>query len=97
MSICLIYRSEAILLPLPPPLTAIEVPLRNLFAPTIKLLSLTHQTVVSGQQQKLAVKLWDKAQTYEPFTLARNSVMKVWQALKDHSDSEDEARRDRNS
>lgn len=89
--------SESILLPIPPPLTAIEVPLRNLFAPTVKLLTMTHQTVISGQQTKLVQKLWETTYTSEPWKLARNSVMKVYQALKENASSEDDAKRDRNS
>ncbi|KAF7792690.1 hypothetical protein EIP86_003788 [Pleurotus ostreatoroseus] len=89
--------SDSILLPIPPPLTAIEVPLRNLFAPTVKLLTMTHQTVTSGQQTKLVQKLWETTYTSEPWKLARNSVMKVYQALKENASSEDDAKRDRNS
>lgn len=89
--------SESILLPIPPPLTVIEVPLRNLFSPTIKLFAMTHQTVSSGQQMRLVRKLWETTYTDQPWKLARNSISKVWQALKDNADSEDEAKRDRNS
>lgn len=93
-------RSQSILLPVPPPLTFIEVPLRNLFAPTEKLLTVTHQTISSGQQTRFLQKLFEKAQTDEPFKLARNAVMKVWQAFKENADSgsgNDEKGRDRNS
>ena len=89
---------QSILLPVPPPLTAVEAPVRNLLAPTQKLLSITHQSLVSGQQKQLVEKLWEKAQTDEPFKLARNAVMKVWEAFKENANSNDDAQgRDRNS
>ena len=52
-------------------------------------MSLAHQSLISGQQRQLVEKLWEKAQTDEPFKLARNAVMKVWEAFKENDDSKD--------
>ena len=65
-------------------MTAIEDPLRNLFTPTQKLMSLTYKHVANGNQVKLAQKLWEKAQTDEPLKLVRNAMAKVWQAINEN-------------
>lgn len=71
---------------MPPPLIAIETPLRNLFAPSEKLFSLTYKHITEGNHSQLAKRMWEKAQTDEPLKLVRNSLTKVWQAVNDNNE-----------
>ncbi|KAH9946443.1 hypothetical protein B0H21DRAFT_415787 [Amylocystis lapponica] len=74
---------RSILLPVPPPFPPIQEQIQNLLAPSHKLLGLLHETIRSGEQWGFAKRMWEKAQTDEPFVLARNVCSKMWEKWKD--------------
>ncbi|KAH9917552.1 uncharacterized protein B0H18DRAFT_1034179 [Fomitopsis serialis] len=73
---------QSILLPMPPPFASIWEQIDRLLAPSNKLLTLTHETLHSGDQLKFAGRIVEKAQTAEPFVLARNVCTRMWDKWK---------------
>lgn len=50
-------------------------------APTFKLMALVQGTFDDGRQRELYTRMWEKAQTREPWTVAQSAVRKVWKIL----------------
>ena len=69
--------------------------MKNALAPTFKLLSLTKQSIASGQQGQLATKMWEKAQTKDPFVLAGTVIKKAWKTIQETDEDDDSERRNK--
>ncbi|KAF9228365.1 hypothetical protein BS17DRAFT_773581 [Gyrodon lividus] len=80
------------LTPLPPPLSPLIEPIRNLLAPTTRVMEIFGQSFESGSQRDFAFRMWEKAHSPEPFILARNVCRKVWEKWKEGPpDSDDKS------
>ncbi|OBZ69899.1 hypothetical protein A0H81_10522 [Grifola frondosa] len=64
---------QSVLLPLPPPFPPLGGQIENLLAPTYKVLGIVQESIRSGAQGELAARIWEKAQTDEPFRLTRRN------------------------
>ncbi|KAI0688982.1 hypothetical protein BC835DRAFT_1283921, partial [Cytidiella melzeri] len=84
-----------ILVPLPPPMPSLNESLSQLLTPTSKMLKLTADSITSGRQAELAGRLWEKAQTKDPFILASNVLQKAWKTLRNVDDDDDGSGRNR--
>ncbi|KAH9834223.1 uncharacterized protein C8Q71DRAFT_711834 [Rhodofomes roseus] len=73
---------QSILLPMPPPFPPLWEQIDQLLAPSHKLFALTQSTLQSGDQLKLAHRMWEKALTDQPFVLARNVCTRMWDKWK---------------
>lgn len=69
------------LVPVPPPHLLLGKAIKNYVAPTLKLMALVQGTIDDGRQQELYTRMWEKAQTGEPWTVAQSAVRKVWKIL----------------
>lgn len=69
------------LVPVPPPHLLLGSAIKNYMAPTSKLMALVQGTFDDGRQQELGVRMWEKAQTHEPWTVAQSAMRKVWKIL----------------
>lgn len=81
--------ASSLLVPVPPPFPPILKYMDNLLAPTRKVLSMTHDSIVSGDQQKFAGKIWEKSLTDQPFVLARkvfDRVLEVWNKRREENE-----------
>jgi len=69
------------LVPVPPPHLLLGSAIKNYVTPTFKLMALVRGTFDDGRQQELCTRMWEKAQTGEPWTVAQSAVRKVWKIL----------------
>jgi len=69
------------LVPVPPPHLMLGNAMKKYMAPTFKLMALVQGTFDDGRQGELCMRMWDKAQTREPWTVAHSAVRKVWKIL----------------
>jgi len=69
------------LVPVPPPHLLLGNAIRSYMAPTSKLMALVQGTFDDGRQGELCTRMWEKAQTREPWTVAHSAVRKVWKVL----------------
>ncbi|KAG6866383.1 hypothetical protein C0991_004666 [Blastosporella zonata] len=77
------FRSQSMLVPLPPDLPPFWQSMTNLLAPTRKALNIFQESLESGEQRELAGRVWEKARTTEPFVLAGRVFDTWYQLLKD--------------
>ncbi|KAI0332928.1 hypothetical protein GY45DRAFT_1359892 [Cubamyces sp. BRFM 1775] len=79
---------ESILLPLPDTFPLGEQ-MRNVLAPTWKVLGVVRESVASGAQKELAQRLFEKALSDEPIKLLRVASSMIWENMgfKDDDDS----------
>lgn len=87
--------SATLLLPVPPPLPPLQTYMANLLAPTGKVLKLTRESLVSGDQTRFASIIWDKARTDQPFVLAKNVASKIWTVWTGSGEDEEPRRKER--
>ncbi|CCM04632.1 uncharacterized protein FIBRA_06816 [Fibroporia radiculosa] len=73
---------QSILLPIPPPFPPLQEQIRNLLAPSQRVLGLTHDSLQSGAQWRFMGLMWEKAMTDKPFVLARNVCSRMWDKWK---------------
>jgi len=74
--------SNSLLVHLPPSLsTPLNEQVENLFSPTKRLLSLAQESIKSGEQNQLAARLWEKAQSDAPLVLIKAAWDKVWKNI----------------
>lgn len=85
------------LAPVPPPQLLLGNAIKHYMAPTFKLVALVRGTFDDGRQRELGTRMWEKAQTDEPWTVAQSAVRKVWKALSEgsHVDEDGEGRNKR--
>jgi len=69
------------LVAVPPPHLILGNAIKNYMAPTHKLMTLVQGTFDDGRQRELCTRMWEKAQTGEPWTVAQSAVRKVWKIL----------------
>jgi len=69
------------LVAVPPPHLILGNAIGNYMAPTSKLMALVQGTFDDGRQRELYTRMWEKAQTGEPWTVAQSAVRKVWKIL----------------
>jgi len=78
------------LVPVPPPHLLLGDAIKNYMAPTFKLMTLVHGTFDDGRQRELCTRMWEKAQTREPWTVAHSAVRKVWKVLSEGPPADEE-------
>ncbi|KAK2463158.1 hypothetical protein APHAL10511_004813 [Amanita phalloides] len=78
--------SQTLLLPLPPQFPPFWDRISKLLAPTVRVLGILHESIVSGEQKKFAVKVWEKAWTDEPFVLASRTFTRAYERWKENED-----------
>jgi hypothetical protein len=78
-----------LLIHLPPDLPPLWERINKLLAPSYRVLSIFRESVTSGEQRDFAVRVWEKAQTGEPFELARRTFSQTYERWK-NKDAADE-------
>lgn len=68
-------------MPVPPPHLLLGNAIKKYMTPTFKLVALVQGTFDDGRQQELCTRMWEKAQTREPWTVAQSAVRKVWKII----------------
>lgn len=79
------------IVPLPPPFPPISDSMKKMLEPAFKVLTHTQESITSGRQLQLAERLWEKAQTPDPFILARNVLRKAWKTWTNSEDDDDDS------
>ena len=79
--LCYFCSDNTWLVPVPPPHLLLGDAIKNYMAPTSKLMTLVQGTFDDGRQRELYTRMWEKAQTREPWTVAQSAVRKVWKIL----------------
>jgi hypothetical protein len=77
------HRQESTLIKLPPPVTPLLEPIRDLLAPSFKVMTTLQRSFESGSQAELAARMWEKARTPDPFILASTVCRKMWEKWKE--------------
>lgn len=75
---------------LPPDLPPIWERINKLLAPSHRALSILRESIVSGEQRDFALRVWEKAQTNEPFILAQRTVSKAYERWKERPAADDD-------
>ncbi|RXW19208.1 hypothetical protein EST38_g6640 [Candolleomyces aberdarensis] len=84
-----IQRAKSLLIHLPPDLPPLWERINKLLAPSYRALSILRESITSGEQRDFAVRVWEKAQTDEPFELARRTFSRTYERWK-NKDAADE-------
>ncbi|KAJ3496825.1 hypothetical protein NLJ89_g10431 [Agrocybe chaxingu] len=71
--------SPSLLVPLPPEFPSLTEKISKLLAPTHHALGILQESITSGEQKEFALRVWEKAQTEEPFVLASRSLSRAWE------------------
>ncbi|TEB38475.1 hypothetical protein FA13DRAFT_1726153 [Coprinellus micaceus] len=87
----MVMPEESFMIHLPPELPPLWGPVQRFLAPSWRALDLLRESITSGQQKEFAIRTWKKAQTGEPFELARRTCSKTYERwkTKDATDDED--------
>ncbi|KAG1781884.1 hypothetical protein EV702DRAFT_1177022 [Suillus placidus] len=75
--------ANSTLVKLPPPLTPLLEPIHDLLSPSFKVLTTLQRSFESGAHAELAVRMWEKARTPDPFVLASTVCRKMWEKWKE--------------
>ncbi|KAF8633453.1 hypothetical protein AX17_004622 [Amanita inopinata Kibby_2008] len=78
--------SQSLLLPLPPEFPPFWDRINKLLAPTFRALDIFRDSIMSGEQKKFALRVWEKAWTEEPFILASRTFTRAYERWKDNED-----------
>lgn len=81
--------AKSLLIHLPPDLPPLWERINKLLAPSYRALSILRESVTSGEQRDFALRVWEKAQTDEPFELARRTFSRTYERWK-NKDAADE-------
>jgi len=82
---------ETLMMPIEyPSLEPLQRMLRNVLAPTGKVLNVLREHIKSGAFLELKDRLWDKAKGPDPWILARNSIQRASELIKQIADEDDE-------
>ena len=84
---CHVCRHESILLPLPDTFP-LGQQIRNVLAPTWKVLGVVRESIASGAQKELALRIYEKALTDEPIKLLRVVCSMIWENMGFKDDDE---------
>lgn len=86
--------SPSVLIPLPPDIPSIWQKVDNLLKPTYRVLSIFQESISSGDQTEFAMRVWEKAQSEEPFVLAQRTLSNAYEQWKKRDEpGEDEERK----
>ncbi|OAX43696.1 hypothetical protein K503DRAFT_680602 [Rhizopogon vinicolor AM-OR11-026] len=77
------HRQESTLIKLPPPVTPLLEPIRDLLSPSFKVMTTLQRSFESGAHAELAARMWEKARTPDPFILASTVCRKMWEKWKE--------------
>lgn len=83
-------RAKSLLLRLPPDLPPIWERINKLLAPSHRALTILKESIVSGEQRDFALRVWEKAQTNEPFVLAQRTVSRAYERWKERPAEDDD-------
>ncbi|TRM69160.1 hypothetical protein BD626DRAFT_473125 [Schizophyllum amplum] len=92
------HTEQQLLIPLPPNTPPIIEPLKKFLAPTGHVLSIFKDSITEGHQVEFFRRVWEKAQTDEPWLLARNTFTRMytrWKGNADGDENDDEQQRRR--
>ncbi|KIL68814.1 hypothetical protein M378DRAFT_34848, partial [Amanita muscaria Koide BX008] len=78
--------SDSLLVPLPPDFPPFWERINKLLAPSTRVLGIFRDSIVSGEQKKFAVRVWEKAWTDEPFILASRTFTRAYERWKENED-----------
>ena len=85
-----ICSSPSILIPLPPDIPSIWGKIDRLLAPSYHALSIFHKSVASGEHKAFALRVWEKAQSEEPFILAKRTISHAYEQWKKQDEPEED-------
>ena len=86
----LVSSSHSLLVPLPPDIPPFWGRISKLLAPSYKVLSIFHESLISGEQKKFANRVWEKTWSNEPFILASRTFSATYERWKDRDIQADE-------
>lgn len=81
---------ESRLIRIPSSLPSMDVYVKRIFSPTEHLLSIVRDSIDSGAQRDLLVRMWDTTKSGAPFVLAKNVVLRCWDAFTKGPGSDEE-------
>jgi len=81
---------ESRLIRVPSSLPSMDVYMRRIFSPTEHLFSILRDSIESGTQRDLVLRMWDTTKSGAPFVLAKNVVRRCWDAFSKGPGSEEE-------
>ncbi|KAF8070771.1 hypothetical protein FPV67DRAFT_1624508 [Lyophyllum atratum] len=84
------FRSQSLLVPLPPDIPPFWDRIHKLLAPSHKAVGILHDSVTSGEQRQFAARVWEKAWTNEPLILASRTFSQAYERWKDREVPPDE-------
>lgn len=86
-----LFSDLSLLIPLPPDFPPFWDRINKLLAPTHQALGILHESLTSGEHLQFAQRVWEKAQTDEPFVLAQRTFSRVYEQWKkrDVADEDD--------
>jgi len=84
------FSSHSLLVPLPPDIPPFWERISKLLAPSYKVLSIFHESLISGEQKKFADSVWEKTWSNEPFILASRTFSATYERWKDRDVQADE-------
>ncbi|KAF8891747.1 hypothetical protein BD779DRAFT_1621802 [Infundibulicybe gibba] len=82
--------SQSLLVPLPPEFPPFWDRINKLLSPSRQVLGILQESVRSGEQQKFAQRVWEKAWSNEPFLLASRTFSRAYERWKDKDGPPDE-------
>ena len=77
-------------MPLPPDIPPFWERINKLLAPSYKVLSIFHESLISGEQKNFAGRVWEKTWSSEPFILASRTFSATYERWKDRDVQADE-------
>ncbi|KAK7045642.1 hypothetical protein VNI00_007475 [Paramarasmius palmivorus] len=84
------HIDESLLLPIPLDTPPIWQRINKLLEPTRRALSITRESIASGETKDFALRVWGKAWTDEPWTLASKTCQRAYEMWKKSSDKDDD-------
>jgi hypothetical protein len=91
--LCRSFSSQSLLVKVHPPVvfTSFHERIQKLLQPTQQVLGILHESLASGEQQKFALRLWEKACSGDPLLLASRTCSHAYQRWKDKDQPPDES------
>lgn len=84
------FRSQSLLVPLPPEIPPFWDRISKLLAPSHKVIGVLSESITSGEQRQFAERVWEKAWSNEPFILASRTFTQAYERWKDREVPPDE-------
>jgi hypothetical protein len=67
--------------------------LYKLLAPSYQVLNILHDSITSGEHKEFALRVWEKANSEEPFVLAKRTISHSYEQWKKRDESEDDEKK----